>query len=232
MKTLGDGFKAVVFGASGGIGAAIVTALREDGLCAHVEAISRKSHAPFDLENESSIAALSDQLKDQLGDVDLVFIGTGALMIGNVGPEKALKELDPGTMAKAFAVNTIGPALILKHFHKLLPRNRRSIVAALSARVGSIDDNRLGGWYSYRASKASLNQVIRTAAIEVGRTRKRAICSAIHPGTVETHLTAPFAPRNAVSPDEAAIEILRTLDALVPSDTGGFFAYDGKRISW
>jgi len=153
-------------------------------------------------------------------------------MVGNAGPEKAMKELDPGTMAKAFAINAIGPALILKHFHNLLPRKRRSILAVLSARVGSIDDNRLGGWFSYRASKAALNQVVRTAAIEIGRTRKRANCSVIHPGTVETPLTAPFAPRNAVSPDEAANNILRMLDDLTPSDTGGFFAYDGKQIAW
>lgn len=232
MESFGRSYKAIVIGASGGIGFAVKEALQSDTACAYVEAVSRKTHTSFDLEDERSIAVLADRLNDQLGDIDLVIVATGALTVNEAGPEKALKGLDPSIMAKAFAINAIGPALILKHFHKVLPRKRRCVVAALSARVGSIGDNRLGGWYSYRASKAALNQLIRTAAIEIGRTRKDAVCAAIHPGTVETSLSAPFAPGRVVKPDEAATNILRTLDGLRPSDTGGFFAFDGKPIAW
>lgn len=232
MISLGRAYTAVVLGASGGIGSALVTALAADPACAHVEAVSRSSHGPFDLEDEPSIAHLADRLRNSLTEADLIFIATGALTIGNIGPEKALKELDPGVMARAFAVNAIGPALAAKHLAPLLPRKRRGIIAALSARVGSIGDNRLGGWYSYRASKAALNQLMHTVAIEFARTRKDAVCAVIHPGTVETGLSAPFAQGKGVPPAQAAANILEVLDGLTPADSGGFFAYDGERIVW
>lgn len=232
MESLGKNYKAIVFGASGGIGAAVAAVLEADPACAYVEAVSRASHAPFDLEDERSIAALARRLKDGLGEVELIFIATGALTLDEAGPEKALKELNAETMASAFALNAIGPALIAKHFAPLLPRKRRGIIAALSARVGSIGDNRLGGWYSYRASKAALNQLFHTAAIEIGRTRKEAVCAALHPGTVDTDLSAPFARGKSVLPRDAAANLLGVLDGLGPESTGGFFAYDGKPIEW
>lgn len=232
MKSLGDNYSAVVIGATGGIGGAMVATLRADPACARVESVSRSTHAPFDLEDEASIAALAEKLSDSLSEAQLIFIATGALTIGGAGPEKALKELDQKAMARAFAVNAIGPALLVKHLTPLLPRKRRSIIAALSARVGSIGDNRLGGWYTYRSSKAALNQLMHTAAIELARTRREAVCVAIHPGTVATNLSAPFAKDKGVPPADAAENILNVLDGLTPTDTGGFFAYDGQAIAW
>jgi NAD(P)-dependent dehydrogenase (short-subunit alcohol dehydrogenase family) len=137
-------------------------------------------------------------------------------------------------MAKAYAQNTIGPALVLKHFTPLLPREGRSVVAALSAKVGSIGDNHLGGWHSYRASKAALNQVIHTAAIELKRTRPQAICVALHPGTVDTKLSAPFskAGLDVRPPEVAAADLLEVIEGLTPEDSGGFFDYAGWPLPW
>ena len=137
-------------------------------------------------------------------------------------------------MARAFAINAIGPALLMKHLLPLLPRTGRSVFATLSARVGSIGDNRLGGWYSYRASKAALNQIVRTAAIELGRSRPDALCVAIHPGTVATRLSQRFAKSglDIQSPETAALRILTVLDALLPNASGGFFDQHGQPIAW
>ena len=137
-------------------------------------------------------------------------------------------------MAKAFALNAIGPALIMKHILPLLPREGRSVFATLSAKVGSIGDNSLGGWYSYRASKAALNQLLRTAAIECSRTRPEAICVALHPGTVETGLSSPFARTglDVQTPDACARHLLAVIDALAPGDTGTFRSYRGEIIPW
>ena len=136
-------------------------------------------------------------------------------------------------MAAQYALNAIGPALVLKHFASRLAKDRRAVIATLSARVGSIGDNRLGGWYGYRAAKAGLNQIVRTAAIEIARTRPRAIVLALHPGTVETALTAKYLGRRpAVTPDEAAANLLAVIAERTPQDSGGFFAWDGKPIPW
>jgi NAD(P)-dependent dehydrogenase (short-subunit alcohol dehydrogenase family) len=156
------------------------------------------------------------------------------LQVDGRGPEKRLADLDAATMARAHAVNAIGPALLIKHFHGLLPQQERSLLAVLSARVGSIGDNRLGGWYSYRASKAALNMLLRTAAIEVARQRPLAVLAALHPGTVRSGLSAPIigsAP--ASTPDDAARHLLAVLDAL-PAEgaSGGFHAWDGAAIAW
>ena len=137
-------------------------------------------------------------------------------------------------MANSFAVNAIGPALALKYFVPLMPRNRRVVLACLSARVGSISDNRRGGWYSYRASKAALNQVVRTAAIEIARTHRQAVCVGLHPSTVATDLSAPFCARvpdeTLFTPAFAAENMLAVLDALSPKHSGGIFAWDGSAI--
>lgn len=135
-------------------------------------------------------------------------------------------------MANLFAVNTIGPALLLKHAKRLLPRDRRAVFAALSARVGSIGDNGLGGWYSYRASKAALNQVIRTASIELKRTHKNLVCAALHPGTVATEFTQNYPQHKTVLPEQAAINLLNVIDNLTSDDSGQFFDWAGKKVPW
>ena len=219
--------KAIVIGATGGIGAAIFRALESAG--ADATALSRSGDG-LDLADEASIARATETLD---GPFDLIFDATGALVIDGAGPEKTIAAIDPAAMAAQFALNAIGPALLLKHFHPLLPKDRRGLFVTLSARVGSIGDNGLGGWISYRASKAALNQIVRTAAIEIARRRPEAVVAALHPGTVRTDLTAKYAGNHpTVSPDEAATNLLAVIDGLTPEDTGGFFAWDGKPIPW
>jgi NAD(P)-dependent dehydrogenase (short-subunit alcohol dehydrogenase family) len=227
--------RAAVVGASGGIGAGIAEALAVGGI--EVHALSRRPVTPqsglLDLTDEASIAAACEALA---GDppLRLAIVATGLLHDGTLRPEKSLAALDAERLARSFAVNTIGPALVAKHVLPLLPREGKSVFAVLSARVGSIADNRLGGWYGYRASKAALNQIVRTLAIEIRRTRPEAIVVALHPGTVETPLSAPF--RGGVSaerlfaPEVAADHLLRVVDGLHAENSGGFFAWDGKPI--
>ncbi len=220
----------LVIGASGGIGAAVARALKDDPSFARVLGLSRRLDG-LDITDEASLAAGADRLRDEA--FDLIFVATGALATSKGGPEKSFGALTADAMAEAMAVNAVGVALAVKHFAPLLARDRRAVFAALSARVGSIGDNRLGGWISYRASKAALNQIVRCASVEFGRSHKPSIFAALHPGTIETPLSAPFARgRFTARPDEAALNLLATLDGLQPSDTGGFFAYDGSRIEW
>ena len=219
--------RALVIGASGGIGAAVAAQLEAAG--AEVWRVSRREDG-LDVTDEASVAAV---LAGVTGEFDLVFVATGALEIDGVGPEKSLAAIEGAAMARQFAVNAIGPALILKHGVRLLPRERRSVVAVLSARVGSIGDNRLGGWYSYRAAKAAVNQIVRTAAVEVARRRREAIVVALHPGTVATPFTARFvAPEKATPPGEAAANLLAVITGLRPEDTGRFFDYAGRPVPW
>jgi NAD(P)-dependent dehydrogenase (short-subunit alcohol dehydrogenase family) len=162
-----------------------------------------------------------------------VLVATGALAPPGKGPEKSLRYLEGGQLAAQFALNAIGPALVLKHALRLMPRDGRAVFAALSARVGSIGDNALGGWYSYRASKVALNQLIHTGAIEVSRTHRQAICVTLHPGTVDTGFGAEFHKgMQTVTPDEAATNLLRVIDGLTPADTGLFFDWSGARVPW
>ena len=167
-------------------------------------------------------------------DVRLIVNATGVLEAADCIAEKTLRQLDANTMARSFAINAIGPALLMKHFLPLLPRAGRSVFATLSARVGSIGDNRLGGWYSYRASKAALNQIVRTAAIELGRARPDALCVAIHPGTVATRLSQRFTKSglDIQSPETAAMRILSVLNTLPANASGGFFDQLGRPIPW
>lgn len=219
--------RALVIGSSGGIGAALVAALAARG--AEVTGLSRRGDG-LDLTDEASVARAAAA---HPGPFDLVLDATGALEIDGHGPEKALAQIDPAAMAAQFAVNAIGPALLLKHFRDHLPREGRAVFASLSARVGSIGDNRLGGWVSYRAAKAAQNQILRCAAIEIARKRPEAIVVALHPGTVATPLTARYAGSHpTVAPEAAAANLLAVLDGLTPADTGGFFAWDGKTIPW
>lgn len=166
------------------------------------------------------------------GPFDLIFDATGALEINGTGPEKSLVALDPAVMAQSYMINAIGPALLLKHFIELLPRTGRCAFATLSARVGSIGDNRLGGWYAYRASKAALNQLMHSAAIEVARKRPEAVILCLHPGTVATKLTTGYARGHTHTPTQAAMRLLEVIDASGPNQSGGFYAYDGSEIVW
>jgi NAD(P)-dependent dehydrogenase (short-subunit alcohol dehydrogenase family) len=218
--------RAVIFGASGGIGAALVQTLTAKG---EVIGLSRRDHR-LELTNEASIVGAVATLE---GSFDLVIVATGALVINGIGPEKSLRALSAETMTAQFALNAIGPALVLKHMVRHMPRDRVSRFAVLSARVGSIGDNALGGWYAYRAAKSALNQLIHTASIEVARTHPHAIVVALHPGTVDTALTAAHAGGHpTVTPAEAATNLLAVLDRLTPADTGGFFDWKGETIPW
>jgi len=218
--------RALVVGASGGIGAALCAALASRG---EVVGVSRR-HDGLDVTDEASVARVLGALEPGF---DQVIVATGALVLDGRGPEKSLRALDPAAMAAQFALNAMGPMLVLKHALRLMPKDRVVRFAALSARVGSIGDNALGGWYSYRAAKAALNQFLHTAAIEVARSHRQAIVVALHPGTVDTGLTAvQGAGHPAVPPAEAAINLLAVLDGLTPADTGGFFDWAGKRIPW
>ncbi len=219
--------RALVVGASGGIGSALVGALRAGG--ADVVGLSR-SQDGLDVTDEESVAHHIGGLE---GTFDLVFVATGALVIGGAEPEKTLRSLSARALADQYLVNAIGPTLVLKHALPLLPRDRRSVFAALSARVGSIGDNRLGGWYSYRAAKAGLNQLIHGAAIELGRSHKQAVAVCLHPGTVETPFTEKYAGQHKTVPAaEAAVNLLSVVAGLTPAQSGGFFDYAGREIAW
>ena len=221
--------KSVVIGASGGIGAALADRLELAGY--QVIRVARATSPGLDLLDESSIARTAASIGT---DLDLVVDATGFLHDARFKPEKSLREIDPTHLAYSFAINAIGPALLLKHFSPLLARDRRAVFATLSARVGSISDNHLGGWYSYRASKAALNQLVRTAAIELARTHRQAICVALHPGTVATELSAPFAKANleVQAPTQSAARMLAVIDGLTPADTGQLFDHLGARIEF
>jgi len=219
--------RALIIGASGGIGAAVVAELVQRGVA--VTALSR-SQQGLDITDEASVQAHLQALQ---GPYDLIFVATGALHGAGQPPEKTLKALDPAAMQDQFAVNCLGPALVLKHALPLLPRQGRAVFAALSARVGSIGDNRLGGWISYRSAKAALNQVIHTAAIELARSHKGVICAALHPGTVITPFTKNYAARHTtVLPETAAHNLLEVIAGLTPEDSGGFFDWQSKRVVW
>ena len=224
---------AVVFGAGGGIGAALVEAVRAAGKFKHVVSFSRSTSPAIDLLDEGSLERAAAFAAD-LGELRLVIDATGFLHDDRQGPEKSWRQLDAANLARAFALNAIGPALIMKHVLPRLPRSGKSVFATLSARVGSIGDNRLGGWYSYRASKAALNQLVRTAAVELGRRSSNAICVALHPGTVATALSAPFAATGLEvhPPTVAAQHLLAVVDQLTAEANGGFFDWRGQPVPW
>jgi len=226
----------VVIGATGGIGRALCEALADSPRTRSLFALSRR-HDPSvpgewlacDVTDEASIAAAATRI----GEIDLLIVATGLLHRGEaVQPEKDFRQIDPAALALSFAVNAIGPALAFKHFAPNLPRERRSAMAALSARVGSISDNRLGGWYSYRASKAALNQLIRTYSIELARKRPQAVVCGLHPGTVDTGLSAPFkgGPAERLTPAQSAAHLLGVLGGLSASDSGSVFDWNGERV--
>lgn len=233
-----------VFGASGGIGQAFCQALQADETVSRVFELSRtplgtsgpkSTQLFFDMRDERSIAIAAQEITDH-GLLHLAIVATGVLHDDGVQPEKRGLDLDSAKMEHLFQVNTIGPALIAKHVLPLLDRDHRSVFAALSARVGSISDNHLGGWHSYRASKAALNMMLRTLSVELSYKNPHGICVALHPGTVDTDLSQPFqrnvADGKLFTPQYAATRMLSVLDKLSPEDSGGFFAWDGEPISY
>jgi NAD(P)-dependent dehydrogenase (short-subunit alcohol dehydrogenase family) len=234
MKSLGEGYRALVIGATGAIGAGFVSVLRSDPNCAEVVEVSRAHFPEFSLENEASMIQVSTQVS-RSGPFALIVDATGALMIDGKGPEKHLGALDSAHLMRSFQVNAIGPALLLKHF---LPRlaSGRAIYAKLSARVGSISDNKKGGWYGYRASKAALNMFLQTAAIEFARKNPSAVIAALQPGTVQSILTKPFVGQEGIlTPYESASGLLQALDVLGVdrAHQGAFFIdYKGQAIEW
>jgi NAD(P)-dependent dehydrogenase (short-subunit alcohol dehydrogenase family) len=232
MKNFPQRYRALVLGASGAIGSAFERALSRLPECGGVIGLARHSDPGFNLDDEASIAACARAVAPR-GPFDLIIDATGALTIDGIGPEKRLRDLDAAHLARAFAVNAIGPALLLKHFIPLLPSKSRCIFATLSARVGSIGDNRKGGWYGYRASKAARNMLLRTAAIEACRQRPQAVFAALQPGTVRSRLSAPFlAGTEAMEPDVSAAQLLDALDALPASGEAVFVDYQGRSVKW
>ncbi len=237
MQSLPDGFRALIIGASGAIGAALVAELRNRPGCALVVALHRHSQPAIDFADEASIAAAAAEVADQ-GPFQLIINATGILHGGDqtsaapLMPEKRLADLQYAQMQQVFLINTFGPALVLRHFSGLLDR-QRGILALLSAKVGSIGDNRLGGWYSYRASKAALNMLVKTAAIELKRSQPNALLLALHPGTVNSRLSQPFRGGEiGRSPAAAAQDLLRVLDQQSAEASGRFLSYSGEQLPW
>lgn len=227
---------AVIIGASGGIGAALADSIAEEGTFDVVHSLARSVAGParIDITDEASVAAAAAMVSAG-PPPELIIVATGLLHEGARGPEKALKDLDGDWLARVFAVNAIGPAIVAKHFLPLMPKAGRTVFAALSARVGSISDNRMGGWHGYRASKAALNQLIRTIAIEERRRNSSSIVVALHPGTVDTPLSKPFqgnvAAGHLFDAGRAAVQLLDVLDGLRPPDSGKLFAWDGEEVA-
>lgn len=243
LSSFADSLSVAVVGASGGIGRAMCRQLNDDARVDAIYAFSRQEidaagkiqWFPMDIADESSI----EYAMDAIGDVrfDLVLVLTGILHSGDqLRPERRLEEVSAGSMARVFAINTIGPALVAKHLLPRLTKGRKTVFAALSARVGSIADNRLGGWVSYRASKAALNQVLRTLSIEHARRWPDSVVVALHPGTVDTPLSRPFTGNTPddklFTPERSADHLLDVINGLTKDDTGGFFAWDGSRIEF
>lgn len=238
--------RAAVIGASGGIGRAITAGIVDSGRFARVYALARSTDGDYGSETVRSLhldyasPATIERAASAVGEegpLDFVFVATGILHDGDaVQPEKSMREIERETLERVFAINTFGPVLVARHFLPMMRRKSRSVFAALSARVGSIGDNRLGGWLAYRSSKAALNMALRTLSIEHARRHRDAVVVALHPGTVDTALSQPFTGNvpdgKLFTPAEAATRLLDVVDGLDSDDTGGFFAWDGKPIPW
>ena len=225
---------AIIIGAKGGIGAALADVMdqRNDG--SPVIRLHRASNPPLDLADEASIAAAAAAIAALGYEISTVVVATGLLHADGRGPEKSLRDLDAAWMARNFQINAIGPSLVAKHFLPIMARQGPVYFAALSARVGSISDNRLGGWHSYRASKAALNMLIRNIAIEWQRKNPQSVVVGLHPGTVETALSEPFKGNPAherFAPEQSAQDMLSVLHSLSPQQSGQIFAYDGSLIT-
>lgn len=230
MASLGDGYRALVIGAGGTLGTAFCEQLEQDPRCAGVRALGRHTVPELDLERPETIASAATELASE-APYQLIVHAAGLLHRDGIKPEKSLSAIEPDALQTVFQVNALGPAMVLRHF---LPQlDPMGAMAMLSAKVGSIGDNRLGGWYAYRASKAALNMLIKTAAIELARTRPQSRLLSLHPGTVISGLSQPFRGASSARPaDVAAAQLLTLIDQLTPADSGHFFAYDGERLPW
>lgn len=244
FESFGQNLRCVVVGSSGGIGAAMVDALVESDQVSRIHALSRtgRSHPStkvanltFDFTDENSLIAAAQALQE-VKPFDIIIVATGLLQGDGISPEKNLRALSHNGFAKSFEINTIGPAMTAKYFVPLLRRDEKAVFAALSARVGSISDNRLGGWYAYRASKAALNMVLKTLAIEIGRRFKNQIIIGLHPGTVDTDLSKPFqgnVPEGKLfTPEFSAENLLKVVDGLSADDSGNLFDWAGKQVDF
>ena len=242
FESLGQDLRVVIVGASGGIGAALVERLVTSDQVARIHALSRqgKSHTSskvfnltFDFTNEDSLNAAAQALSES-GPLDVVIIATGLLQGEGIAPEKNLRALSYTGFEKSFQINAIGPAMTARYFLPLMRRDRKTVFAALSARVGSISDNRMGGWYSYRSSKAALNMIIKTLSIEMGRRFKELVIVGLHPGTVDTKLSKPFqgnvAEGKLFTPEYSAEKLLSVIDQLSPEDSGHLIDWAGKIV--
>lgn len=234
--------KIVVIGASGGIGAAFVDHLAQSEKVETIFTLSRSEcpvhgskikSASIDITDEASVRSTADSLPN---DLDIIILATGILHDGHLTPEKSLNDISMKSFEAIFKINTFGPALVCRYFLPKLAKGRRSVFAALSARVGSISDNHLGGWYAYRSSKASLNMLLKTASIEMARKNDQAIVIGLHPGTVDTGLSKPFQsyvkPEKLFTPEYASEQMLNVIDKVNKEDSGFLFAYDGSRIEF
>lgn len=224
---------AVVFGAGGGIGGALVDALQASGRFSVVLGFGRTTAQPVDILDDTSLEAAAASAAAS-GEIRLVLDATGFLHDDLQEPEKSWRQLDAEKLARSYAINAIAPALMMKTLLPRLPRNGKAMFGTLSARVGSIGDNFVGGWYAYRASKAALNQLVRTASIELARRAPEAICVALHPGTVATTLSAPFGSggHQLFTPAEAAAYLLNVVDGLTAAQSGGFFDWQGEVVPY
>ena len=229
-----EGGLAVVIGANGGIGAAMLAQLQGDANYAQALGFSRSTEVGIDYTNEDSIAKAAQHINNLCASADLqlrlLVVATGFLHGKQGQPERSFTNLDADYLTQVFTINTVGPALVMKHFLPLLPKIGRCGAGFLSARVGSMGDNLLGGWYGYRASKAALNQLVKTAAIELTRRNKDSVCVSLHPGTVASALSQPFAKTglNVRPPAEAAQDLLAVLANLRPENTGQLIDFKGQ----
>lgn len=230
---------AIIIGVSGGVGRALAQRLGQAGdRVVHglsrtpVEPIEGVMHGHMDLEDEAGMAAVAARIAEGPPPT-LIIVATGVLHSGQT-PERSWRELSAEHLMRDYRINAVGPALAARHLLPLLPRDQRAVFAALSARVGSIGDNRLGGWHSYRASKAGLNMILKTLSVELSRTHPQAVVAGLHPGTVDTALSAPFQrgvkPERLFTPEFSAASLLTVIEGLTPGDSGGVFAWDGVRI--
>jgi NAD(P)-dependent dehydrogenase (short-subunit alcohol dehydrogenase family) len=256
FESLPTGGNVLIQGASRGIGLEFVRQCLASTRVGHVIATCRSpagAHTlatlvssaggrltvlPLDVTDEASVTAAAQAAAQTVPCLHLIVNCAGVLhdVTSNLRPEKRLADVSADALARAFAVNAIGPLLVARHFEPLLAHPERAVFASISARVGSIEDNRLGGWYAYRGSKAAQNMYTRTLAIEWARSRRNVICVALHPGTTDTDLSRPFqanvTPARLFTTEYSVGCLLQVIDRLRPADTGQFFAWDGERIPW
>ena len=225
---------AIIIGSSGGIGLAISEELKNQNKFQNILAYSRSSYPSIDITKEKDIKIVSEEIYKKKYNISLLINAVGYLHDEELKPEKKSQDINLAYMKKSFEINSIGPALLIKYFAPLMSKNTGSLFISMSAKVGSISDNYLGGWYSYRASKAALNQIIRTASIEYKRKNPKITFLSLHPGTVSTKLSKPYIGNNnnIFTPQTAAKRILSTLEKININDSGLLVNYDKQVIEY